>query len=418
MFLKDYATKLAKEHANDDDGERARRRERRAEEEKMKALRAAAETSARSARARERALDRSNKEEHNARARGEVTVSYDDELIASCTRAAIERGIRGRRDDKAQLPTRARDVLGVERSGRAFFKLTRVSDERKMTHVGVLDYGCVRDGAIGLPIKVMRQLGAGSDGTFLDGEDGRVRATYVTLPLGTKMTLKPKKNDFARDFMGGESAVDVREILERVMLARSCATVGDEIVVEENGKEYELVVTAVEPISSDGEDEDANDGSNETRRRAAVSLLETDVEVELEPSAEYDDVARRERRRREEFEAAKAKLAEREEQKALEIASRHANFVALKASIKPESSDGAVVKLRFSLPNGTLTTRRFASDGSRTLRDVFDYVRSMDDDLFDADFELITRDGLALALTDASVDPSTRSDTYFVKRRR
>jgi len=174
----------------------------------------------------------------------------------------------------------------------------------------------------------------------------------------------------------------------------------------------------VEPISSDGEDEDANDGSNETRRRAAVSLLETDVEVELEPSAEYDDVARRERRRREEFEAAKAKLAEREEQKALEIASRHANFVALKASIKPESSDGAVVKLRFSLPNGTLTTRRFASDGSRTLRDVFDYVRSMDDDLFDADFELITRDGLALALTDASVDPSTRSDTYFVKRRR
>jgi hypothetical protein len=158
-------------------------------------------------------------------------------------------------------------------------------------------------------------------------------------------------------------------------------------------------------------------------RPAAVSLLETDVEVDLEPSEEYDDVVRRERRRKEEFEAAKAKLAAREEQKSKDFEARQSRIAALKASIKPESADGAgVAKIRCSLPNGRVTTRRFATDGTRTTQDVYDYVRSMDDDLFDIEFDLVSRGGVRVTAPDttdvvARVDASAHMQTFFVNKR-
>ena len=50
------------------------------------------------------------------------------------------------------------------------------------------------------------------------------------------MTLRPRMNDFARDFVNE----DVREVLERVMMGRSAATIGDEVRVERGERRYEL----------------------------------------------------------------------------------------------------------------------------------------------------------------------------------
>ena len=436
MFLRDAASKLAKEHATRDRTLRERARAKENEDARVERMRIEREEALRVERAaRRREMEEASRRRAAQRETYGASVSYSANLAAEASRAAEARGIRARKDDKAQLPSAARDALGVERSGRAFFRIERGS---RVTHVGVLDYGDVRERAIGLPIKVMRALGADASGSFADGEDATVRATYVTLPLGTRMTLKPKKNDFARDFLSMDGADgDVREVLERVMMGRSCATVGDEIVVEDGPRPpYELVVTAVEPsvVHSDDEDDDDEeeddgmvvDGEPVATKRAhpaAVSLLETDVEVDLEPSDEYDEVIRRERRRKEEFEAAKAKLAEREVQKTKDIELRQANIAALKASIKPESPDDAsgdaspIAKVRFSLPNGRVTTRRFATDGSRTTQDIYDYVRSMDDDLFDIEFDLVSRGGASVSASAANVEASAHMETFFVKKR-
>ena len=171
--------------------------------------------------------------------------------------------------------------------------------------MGVLDYGTIESGSIGLPSGVMEALG-------MDGGE-EVRVSYAALPSATKMTLKPRMNDFARDFVNE----DVREVLERVMMGRSAATIGDEVRVERGERRYELEVTAVEPDDGHG----------------AVSLLETDVEVELEPSEEYErvtaEIAARETRRKEEFEKAKEALAERErERRASSRRSRRGNALA------------------------------------------------------------------------------------------
>ena len=352
MFLRDAARKLESENARLDVAARERRRRReeearRRDEIEKRKIEASRESS-RAARDAKRALEAS-------RAMNEG-VSYDATLIAVASEEAMRRGIRARGEDKAQLPASASASVGASRSGRAHFKVAR--GERR-THVGVLDYGTIDSGSIGLPSGVMEALG------MEGGEE--VRVSYAALPSATKMTLKPRMNDFARDFVNE----DVREVLERVMMGRSAATIGDEVRVERGERRYELVVTAVEPDDGHG----------------AVSLLETDVEVELEPSEEYErvtaEIAARETRRKEEFEKAKEALAEREREKARVVEAFEARKRALVESIKPEPSEPrgtpGIFVLRFSLPNGAVKTRRFAAETFRT-RDAFDYARSLDDE--------------------------------------
>ena len=350
MFLRDAARKLESENAALDVAARERRRRREEEarrrdeieKRKIEALR----ESSRAAKEAARALE--------ARRAMNEGVSYDATLIAVASEEAMRRGIRARGGDKAQLPASA--SVGASRSGRAHFKVER-GDRR--THVGVLDYGTIDSGSIGLPSGVMEALG-------MDGGE-EVRVSYAALPSATKMTLKPRTNDFARDFVDE----DVREVLERVMMGRSAATIGDEVRVERGERRYELAVTAVEPDDGHG----------------AVSLLETDVEVELEPSEEYErvtaEIAARETQRKEEFEKAKEALAEREREKARVVEAFEARKRALVDSIKPEPSEPrgtpGIFVLRFSLPNGAVKTRRFAAETFRT-RDAFDYARSLDDE--------------------------------------
>jgi len=292
--------------------------------------------------------------------------------------------------------------------GWATFRCERWDEETGVliaaTHVGVLDYGCVPEGEIGVPEAVMRALKLNVESEDADATSMMVLVSYAALPRATKMTLKPKTNAFARDFANE----DVRDVLEKVMMARSTATVGDIVVAErsigETMERYELIVAAVEP-----DDE------------GAVSLLETDVEVELATSEEYErvmeELANRERRRREEFANAKEALAEREREKLREREAFEERKRSLRASIKPEPAQprGApgIVTVRFSLPNGTLSTRRFRfraiGDGNDThsLRDVFDYVRSLDDGVLARErgsVTLATRDAPLIELKEPADD--------------
>lgn len=317
-------------------------------------------------------------------------------MVVEASDEARRRGIRARAEDKARLPASAGAALGAARSGRAHF---RIEVGERVAHVGVLDYGGVASGTIGLPMEVMERLGldASSRGTT-------ARATYAALPSATRMTLRPKTNDFARDF----AAEDVREVLERVMMGRSAAAVGDEIHVSRGEKTYRLSVAGVEPDDGHG----------------AVSLLETDVEVDLEPSEEYEEFARRERRRKEEFERAKEALAEKEREREARARDADARRTALRESIarEPENTgEASIVTIRFSLPNGAIKTRRFDCARESLVRDVFDYVKTIDDDLFSGDrFVLTTRLGDVVLREDDDVRAidvtNLRSQTFFVKR--
>ena len=391
LFDRDAASKLAREHASLDATRRARERERARASEIAASARAERER-------RERAMQRekrTQREDAERLATLNEGVTYASTLRVEISDEAERRGIRARGDDKARLPGGAADALGAGRSGRAHFSVE--ASNGRTCHVGVLDYGGVSTGMIGIPRPMLRSLGLRE--TDVGAE---VRVTYAALPSATRMTLKPKTNEFAR---ACEAEENVRDILERTMMGRSAATVGDEIEVTVRDATYDLRVVRVEPDDGHG----------------AVSLLETDVEVDLEPSDEYDEFVSRERRRKEEFERAKEALAEREREKETEKLRAAERRRALLESIVEEPPSGSsVVTLRLNLPNGAVKTRRFDRSRGCFVRDVFDYARSVDDDLMGARFILTTRQGDVVLRDGENVDAADaarlHAQTFFVRR--
>jgi hypothetical protein len=135
-----------------------------------------------------------------------------------------------------------------------------------------------------------------------------------------------------------------------------------------------------------------------------------------------DEVVARERRRKEEFVKAKEALAERERAKVAEREAFETRKATLRASIAPEPSAArgapGVVALRFSLPNGAVKTRKFDANAS-TVRDVFDYARSLDDAVLSMPaFELTTRAGDVVLREDGGDAPALASldaQTFFVR---
>ena len=74
--------------------------------------------------------------------------------------------------------------------------------------------------------------------------------------------------------------------------------------------------------------------------------------------------------------------------------------------------------LRFSLPNGAVKTRKFDANAS-TIRDVFDYARSLDDAVLSMPtFELTTRAGEVVLREDGGDAPALAAldaQTFFVR---
>ena len=90
------------------------------------------------------------------------------------------------------------------------------------------------------------------------------------------MKLQPRSADFQGE-LAADASVDLRELLEATLHRRCALTVGDDVSVPHGDREFSLRVVEVSPDDANG----------------AVSLVETDVEVDIAPSEDYEDAMRR-----------------------------------------------------------------------------------------------------------------------------
>ena len=373
-----------------------------------------------------------------------VSWSSETPLAASAidpSRSAAARGIRRGSKDKAMLPRGAGASLLAQNSrvnGAPAFELVAVGPaepegaeggggglfprqaRRRRTHVGVLDYGC-EDGRVALPPAVAERLwpwakgivasSVARDGGSDDGDDveeevekdqttttataaqtalplalagtgvppgARVVATYRALPKGTFARLQPLEAGFQQ--AAGES---VRELLEAALSGYCCLTEGDAVEVHIEDITFVLRVQALLPAE-------------------AVSVVETDLEVEVEPSEETAQRLRAEEKAREAAKSraleAAARLSEskKAQEEAAEIAARateaeraarDARRRELAGSLPAEpgaprggsgrSATPSVVAFRLRTPDGRSASRRFDASSTR-VSVLFDWADSLE----------------------------------------
>jgi ubiquitin fusion degradation protein 1 len=469
MFLNGAAEKLKREQ----DARKAELRRKQALERRAAATAEARRRERDDAEKRER-LEQRQRDAEARVARERVLannegVAWDAALVGVRSDAAVLKGIRARADDKIVLPPSAWRALeragaladgSASRGGHVFFEVSTPAGAR--THAGVLGFDG-EEGNAGLPLPVLRQLGlvppegearavgrrdapedAPEDGSrslaandhendhqnATDANDASgppphrpfvpgvgvaplaadVRVSYRRLPKGTYAKLQPRSQDFQGE-LAAEASVDLRGLLERAMTRRCTLTVGDEIVVRrEEGEEgsepgvskpktYSLRVVEVQPDDALG----------------AVSLMETDVEVDIAPSVDYEEamraLAEAERRRLEAAarsaeaaadatradEAARAEAEARaiEAREAIEAAeARSARFrEAHLRSLPPEPGvdDSAATRpCRFALPGGGRAERRFFP--TDPVAAAFSFVRAQSAGAKEGErFRLVTR---------------------------
>ena len=351
-------------------------------------------------------------------------ISWETRLSGVRSDAAVAKGIRNRADDKVVLPPsawRALQNAGAASSdrGHMFFEVSRRAgeasgtgaDTTRRTHVAVLGFDGV-EGTVGLPPAVLRQLGvstadttgrAGSRMAEDEKKEARdfedeiasvvdVLVSYRRLPRGTYCKLQPKSQDFQGE-LASEAGVDLRALLETAMTRRCTLSVGDEVVVSAESlggsvpglKSYALRCVEVQP-------DDAG----------AVSLMETDVEVDIAPSEDYEAAMRRMAEAEAARLAAAASAAEalekqkKQTEKERAASARAAAFRAAQhASLPPEPEPdpdknvGDVYRARFALPDGTTRTRRFRA--SDPLAAAFAFVRALGGAGEREAFDLVTR---------------------------
>jgi hypothetical protein len=129
--------------------------------------------------------------------------------------------------------------------------------EPQSTHAGVLEFTAV-EGSVELPPHVWRNVGfINSQGifNFLEGGTWMVRVRYVRLPKGTYAKLQPEDADFA-------DVLNHKAVLETKLRQHASLSQGDLLLVNHGGYDYGLRVLELRPQSS-------------------VSVLETDLEVDI-----------------------------------------------------------------------------------------------------------------------------------------
>jgi regulator of protease activity HflC (stomatin/prohibitin superfamily) len=378
----------------------------------------------------------------------------------------------GGASDKVVLPQSALQKLtsaGVfDQDGAMFFELT--TREGGRTHCGVREF-VAEDGTIGLPPRVAACLGAvtTADDASADTWSSRVNVKYVRLDKGTKVVLQPHTADFQKDAdeatgaaaRVGEEVVEVDEavvatlvsmgfdengskraviaverdaatrsgsaaitadeivpravawlmapvrttselseplaeglqaVLERNLHNCTALTVGDTITVQHAGKAYDLTVQHLEPDSK-------------------VSLVDTELELEIAPSREYEaamaakaaeearaaaeEEARRAAERAEHAAAEAAAAAEAQAQiEAAERRASRAQEARARLEAVPEPGGGeteGVVSCAVRLPDGSRLARRLrVSDNTALLFDLVDGA-GCDDPLALEPYQLTTR---------------------------
>ena len=277
-----------------------------------------------------------------------------------------------RRADKLTLPPSAKAALMEQqatKNGQLFFELAIEGGNasRVATHGSILEF-TAREGTVGAPPEVLRCLGLAH---LADGPEGQPAAPgllggskdatvrYRLLKKGTSAKVQPELSAFQAD------VTDIKSLLESELMLRTTLSQGDRIVVREGDESYVLRVVDLEPES-------------------AISLIDTDLEVDILPSVQAEAAAaaeaeaeRRlqeakrlaEERRRQEEEAAAAAAAAQQQQAADAAAAAAARrqqrrelAAAALAALAAEDpmDDGRAVSVAIRCPDGARCVGRFA----------------------------------------------------------
>ncbi|RDX67614.1 Ubiquitin recognition factor in ER-associated degradation protein 1, partial [Mucuna pruriens] len=157
--------------------------------------------------------------------------------------------------DKIIMPPSALDRLAFLRIDYPImFELTNGASER-VSHCGVLEF-IADEGTIYMPYWMMQNM--------LLQEGDTVRVKYVSLPKGTYVKLQPHTKDFL-------DISNPKAILETTLRKFSCLTSGDTIMVTYNNKKYYLDIIETKPAN-------------------AISINETDCEVDFAPPLDYKEL--------------------------------------------------------------------------------------------------------------------------------
>ena len=123
---------------------------------------------------------------------------------------------------------------------------------KKKTHCGVLEF-VAEEGVVYLPYWMMQNL--------LLTEGDIVRVQYTKLSKGNYVKLRPQTKDFL-------DISNPKAVLETTLRSYTCLTVGDSILINYNNKRYFIDIVEARP----------ND---------AVSIVDTDCEVDFAPPLDY-----------------------------------------------------------------------------------------------------------------------------------
>lgn len=156
--------------------------------------------------------------------------------------------------DKIIMPPSALDRLAsLHIDYPMLFELQNHAAER-VSHCGVLEF-IAEEGMIYMPYWMMENM--------LLQEGDTVRVKNVTLPKGTYVKLQPHTKDFL-------DISNPKAILETTLRNFSCLTTGDSIMVAYNNKKYYIDIIETKPAS-------------------AISIIETDCEVDFAPPLDYKE---------------------------------------------------------------------------------------------------------------------------------
>ncbi|KAJ3692671.1 hypothetical protein LUZ60_011766 [Juncus effusus] len=156
--------------------------------------------------------------------------------------------------DKIIMPPSALDRLAsLHIEYPMLFEIRNNSSDR-ISHCGVLEF-IAEEGMIYMPYWMMQNL--------LLQEGDFVRVKNATLPKGTYVKLQPHTTDFL-------DISNPKAILEKTLRNYSCLTTGDSIMVAYNNKKYYIDIVETKPSN-------------------AISIIETDCEVDFAPPLDYKE---------------------------------------------------------------------------------------------------------------------------------
>ncbi|XP_027355898.1 ubiquitin fusion degradation protein 1 homolog [Abrus precatorius] len=154
--------------------------------------------------------------------------------------------------DKIIMPPSALDRLAFLRIDYPMLFELRNGAAERVSHCGVLEF-IADEGTIYVPYWMMQNL--------LLQEGDTVRVKNVSLPKGTYVKLQPHTKDFF-------DISNPKAILETTLRNFSCLTTGDTIMVTYNNRKYYIDIIETKPTN-------------------AVSIMETDCEVDVAPPLDY-----------------------------------------------------------------------------------------------------------------------------------